>query len=167
MKIKFKGEFSPLILLLVGGLLVFMALGYIAFPKAIYAHGLSYGVRLQLPFSSTGRIVHQTVTKKTKSLEGKYFYASAGDQIILSREVDLEEGRVYHSFRKYRFWPPGKSIWHELVDSSTSDTVEILIEEDGFYRFGFSLWSFQGNVDFAWEKNRIEFERQTLVWMRP
>jgi hypothetical protein len=153
MKIRFKGRSSPVILLLVGGLLVFMALGYIISPKAIYAHGLSYGVRLQLPFSSTGRILHQTVTIKTKDLKGKYFYASAGDRIVLSRNIDLEEGTVYHSFQKYRPWPYDNTIWHEVVEASTSDTVTIDIQENGFYRFRFSIWSFQGNVDFAWEKN--------------
>ena len=153
MKFKFKGEFSPLSLLLVGGFLVFILLAYIAFPKAIYAHGLSYGLRWQLPFSSTGRIVHQTITKKTKVLQGKYFYASAGDRIILTSEVELEAGTVYHSLRKYHFWPYSKMIWNELVEASRADTVVIDIEEDGFYRFGFSLWLFQGNVDFAWEKD--------------
>lgn len=153
MKIKFKGDFSPLALLLVGGLLVFMALAYIVSPKAIYRHGLSYGVRLQLPFSSTGRLIHQTVTKKTKFLKGKYFYASAGDRIVLSKNVELEEGTVSQSFGKLGFWPTNKSIWNEQVDTSTSDTMTILIEENGFYRFRFSLWSFQGNVDFSWEKN--------------
>ena len=153
MKFKFKGDLSATSLLLIGGLLLFMAIGYIAYPKAIYRHGISFGARWQLPFSSTGRILHQTVTIKTKDLKGGYFYASAGDKIVLSRNVQLEEGTVSHSLRKYRFWPYSESIWHGLAESSTSDTVVIDIPEDGFYRFSFTLWSFRGNVDFGWDKN--------------
>lgn len=153
MKIKFKGRFSPVSLLLVVGLLLFMALGYIAFPRAIYRHGISFGARWQLPFSSSGRILHQTVTIKTKDLKGKYFYAAAGDRIVLNRQIQLEEGTVYHSFRKYRFWPYSDTVWHESAGASNTDTVVIDIPDNGFYRFGFTLSAFRGNVDFAWDKN--------------
>jgi hypothetical protein len=153
MKIRFKGKFSPAILILVLPFLAFIALVYIAYPELLFLKGFSYGLRWQLPFSSSGQIFRQTVVRSTRDLDGKMFYAAEGDRVTVSRDIDLEDGTVYTSFWKNRFWPTNDVVWHEVLYESTTDTVTIEIEESGFYHFHFHIHKFEGKVVFQWEKN--------------
>jgi hypothetical protein len=152
MKIKFKGEFHPVIFVLIGGFLVFIIMGYIAAPGMIYQSGFSYGYRWQLPYSSTGRLYRKTITKKTRDLGSKMFYAKAGEQIAVTRDLTLEDGNIYNSFWKYRIWPPDDVQWSVMTYESTSDTVVLDIEESGFYYFRWRIRKFEGEVRYSWEK---------------
>jgi hypothetical protein len=58
---------TPGILVLLAAFLTFIVLAHITNPGMLYNYGLSYGLRLQLPFSSSGCILRETLTRKTLS----------------------------------------------------------------------------------------------------
>jgi hypothetical protein len=78
------------------------------------------------------------------------FFALAGENVVIGHDVDVRDGSVFVSVRRYIWDIVPERVWGEQLRASAEGQYSISVPVSGFYCIDVSYIGFEGSVTLDW-----------------